>query len=258
MLLTRFIPVLGLLDGALVKTVRFKTPRYIGDPVNTVRIFNELEADELCLLDIRATATNSGPDFALLQALSSESFCPVSYGGGIHTEDDAARIFSLGFEKIILGSVLAGGTALLSRLAARYGSQAVVASVDVQRDLLGRYGVYVASGTARVHRDPAAWAATLEESGAGEILLTAVQREGTWTGYDTGLISAVSSRVGIPVVAHGGAGNLAHLSEAVRSGASAVAAGSLVAYQRKGLGVLINLPDRAALRAAVQSAAGGA
>lgn len=253
MLHTRFIPVLQLLDGAVVKTVRFKAPVYIGDPVNTVRIFNELEADEMCFLDIRATRQGREPDYALLQQLSDESFCPLSYGGGIQSLDVARRVFSIGFEKVILNSVLQSGTALLSQLAAHYGSQAIVAGIDVKKDVWGKHRVYVVSGTRRLTFAPADWAQRLAEAGAGEILLTSIDREGTWAGYDTDLVRSIADAVPIPVVAYGGAGSVADLGAAVREGrASAVAAGSLVVFQKKGLGVLVNFPDRDALSSALR------
>ena len=240
------------MGNSLVKTSRFKNPAYIGDPVNTVRIFNELEVDEICFLDIRATLEKGQPDFDLLQQISDECFCPMSYGGGITDADTAARVFSTGFEKIVLNSGAVRRPELISRIADRYGSQAVTAAIDVKKNLLGRYAVFTDSGTVKTGFDPVSWAQEMESRGAGEILLTAIDREGTWSGFDTALIRQVAGAVRIPVIAHGGAGNVAHIGEAIRSaGASAAALGSMVVYQKKGMGVLVNFPAATSVKKAL-------
>lgn len=247
MLRARFIPVLLLMQGSLVKTVRFRKPTYIGDPVNTVRIFNELEADELCFLDIRATAESREPNYSLLQQLSDEAFCPVSYGGGIHSEEIAARIFALGFEKVILNTAAHRSPSLLTSLSQRYGSQAVVASIDVQH---GFFGSRLLVAGKAVKGDAVDAARRMEAAGAGEILLTDASREGTWLGYDTSLVRRVSDAVRIPVIAHGGAGTLDHINAVLTDGrASAAAVGSMVVYQKQGMGVLVSFPDEHALEA---------
>jgi cyclase len=246
MLRARFIPVLQLLNGALVKTVRFRNPAYIGDPVNTVRIFNELEVDELCFLDIRASAEQREPDYALLQQLSDEAFCPVAYGGGIHSVETAEKVFALGFEKIVLNTAAHRNPALLTDVARRYGSQAVIASMDAQRSMLG--GTRILIGGTATKDDVVARAKALENAGAGEILLTDADREGTWQGYNVALVRQVSDAVRVPVVAHGGAGSVADVENVIKNGrASAAAAGSLVIYQKRGMGILINMPDRSPL-----------
>ena len=249
MLKTRVIPCLQLLNDGLVKATRFKNPKYIGDPVNTVRMFNELEVDELCFLNIRATLTGESPDFGLLRQISDECFMPLSYGGGIRDVDTAARILETGFEKVIVNTAFHESPHLIGEFAKRFGSQAVVVSIDVRRNLFGRPIVYSHCGSKKTHFEPVKWAQQAASEGAGEILLTAMDREGTWAGFDTQLIEAVASSVKIPVIAQGGGGTLEHLSEAVKTGkASAVAIGSMVVYQKKGMGVLVSFPDKEKLR----------
>ena len=245
MLRARFIPVLLLNHGALVKTVRFRNPAYIGDPVNTVRIFDELEADELCFLDIRATVEGRAPDYALLQQLSDEAFCPVAYGGGINSVEIAEKVFALGFEKVVVNTAAHRRPEFLTELAQRYGSQAIVASIDVQRGLLGPR---IRVNGRMVKEDAAGIVRRFEAAGAGEILLTDADREGTWQGYNIALVRQISDSVRIPVVAHGGAGSVEDVEAVISSGrASAAAAGSMVVFQKQGMGVLVNLPDRARL-----------
>jgi cyclase len=244
MLRIRVIPTLLLQDGGLVKTVRFDKPAYIGDPINTCRIFNELEVDELVLLDIRATLKRQSPDLDLLRRLTDECFMPLAYGGGIKDLSTAEQLFALGIEKVILNSAPFDTPALLPSLAHHFGSQSLVAAIDVRQNWLGHYEVYSHSATRNQHRTPVAWAQELESMGAGEILLTAVDREGTWSGFDTQLVRRVADAISIPVIAHGGAGHLDHLRDVVQGGhASAIALGSMVVFQQKGMGVLVNLPD---------------
>lgn len=242
MLRTRVIPALLLRDRALVKTARFGKFRYIGDPANTVRIFNELEVDELCFLDISAARSRSGPDFELLQDVASECFMPLAYGGGIADLETAKRVYDTGFEKVVINTAACERPAVIEEIARVYGTQAVVASIDVGRDWLGRTGAFSRGGKTRAHGDPVAWARDLEARGAGEILLTSIPREGTYEGFDLDLVRAVSNAVEIPVIAHGGAGELPHIRQAVDAGASAVALGSLVVFQKKDMGVLVNFP----------------
>ena len=248
MLRTRVIPVLLLRDESLVKTVRFGKFTYVGDPCNTVRIFNELEVDELCFLDITATREGRAPNLRLLADIADECFMPLSYGGGIRTYEQAEAIFKIGIEKVVLNSAAVEAPALLTRVADHFGNQAVVASIDVHRTSFGHYRVRTRAGTTDVHKEPVAWARELENLGAGEILLTSIDREGTWQGFDVELVKAVAGAVSVPVIAHGGAGSLAHVREVVHvGGASAVALGSMVVFQKQGMGVLVNFPGPAAL-----------
>jgi imidazole glycerol-phosphate synthase subunit HisF len=244
MLRTRVIPALLLRDESLVKTVRFGKFTYVGDPCNTVRIFNELEVDELVFLDITATTAGRSPNLRLLADIADECFMPLGYGGGIRQFADAQSVLRLGFEKVLLNSAAEENPALISQIAQHFGSQAVIISIDVKRNLWGHPQVFTRAGSHKAHRDPVAWAKEVEQRGAGEILLTSIDREGTWSGFDLELTKAVADAVKIPVIAHGGAGTLDHIVEAVGgAGASAVALGSMVVFQKKGMGVLVNFPE---------------
>lgn len=239
----RVIPVLLLKQGGLYKTVKFSKPVYIGDPVNSVKIFNEKEADELVLLDYNASLDNRPIDFRKIEEIAGEAFMPMAYGGGIRSFEDAQKVFDAGFEKVVLNSILASDIGIIDKIAAVYGAQAVVAAIDVKRNWLGRYQACTHSGSRLLKQSPLAWACQLEAAGAGELLLNNIDRDGSWQGYDTDLIAELASAVHIPLVACGGAGKLEDLQQAVQAGASAVAAGSLFVFQKKGMGVLINFPS---------------
>lgn len=250
---TRLIPTLLLDDGGLVKTVKFKEGTYVGDPANTVRIFNELEVDELCILDIHATRQRRAPSWDLLTELASEAFMPLSYGGGVRDVETVGKLLRTGFEKVIINTAAVDRPDLVRRASDAYGTQAIIVSIDVRRKILGRYEVMVESGSRGTGMDPVEAAQRAQDLGAGEILLTAIDREGTWSGLDTKLIAQVTRKVTIPVIAHGGAGTVEHIGEAVHDGgASAVALGSMVVFQGKDLGVLVNFPDQAELKRAIR------
>jgi imidazole glycerol-phosphate synthase subunit HisF len=243
MLRTRVIPALLLRNESLVKTVRFGKFTYVGDPCNTVRIFNELEVDELLFLDITATRERRNP-LKVLADIASECFMPLSYGGGIRSLDHAKSVFEIGFEKVVINSCAVETPALLTEIAQQYGSQAVVASIDVKAGFLGKPTVRTFGGKRNVKLDPVVWAKEVESHGAGEILLTSIDREGTWEGFDLDLVKQVTDVVSIPVIAHGGAGCVEDIGKVVKqAGASAVALGSMVVFQKKGMGVLVNFPD---------------
>jgi cyclase len=244
MLQTRVIPCLQLINRSLVKTVRFKNPAYIGDPVNTVRIFNELEVDELCFLDIRATLEQRSPDMVLLKEIADECFMPLSYGGGIRDLVTVQRILAIGFEKVILNTAALLDTALLRSIADKFGSQSLVGAIDIRRNLFGKAQVTVRSGTQTMGNDPVDCAVQLVEAGVGELLVSCIDREGTWKGFDTYLVKRIADAVNVPVIAHGGAGSSDHVREVLSvGGAHAVALGNLLVYQKKGMGVLVNFPQ---------------
>jgi len=250
MLKTRVIPALLLREDALVKTVKFNNASYIGDPINTVRIFNELEVDELVFLDITATNESRQPNLKILAEIANECFMPLGYGGGLNNFETVQSIFQIGFEKIVLNSVMHEDIQFVTKVAEHYGNQAVVASIDVKKNLFGKYEVWSHSGKKNTKKNPVEWAQELQEKGAGEILLTSIDREGTWSGFDTALVKRVTDSVSVPVIAHGGAGNLDHIKEVVHNAnASAVALGSMVVFQQKGMGVLVNFPDHKKLEA---------
>lgn len=244
MLKTRVIPTLLLRDDALVKTVKFNNATYIGDPVNTVRIFNELEVDELVFLDITATKERRNPNLKILAEVANECFMPLGYGGGLKDFEVVKSIFSIGFEKVVLNTITHLNPRFVSEIAGHFGNQAVMASIDVKKNFWGNYEVWSDGGKVNTKKNPFEWAAELEELGAGEILLTSIDREGTWNGFDLQLVKKISDTVNIPVISHGGAGKLEHISDVVNQcKVSAVALGSMVVYQQQGMGVLVNFPD---------------
>jgi cyclase len=248
MLKTRVIPCLLLKNSGLVKTVNFKNSKYIGDPINCVRIFNDKEVDELIFLDIKATMNKKPPQFELINNISSECFMPFGYGGGIADIETAKKIFKLGAEKVIVNSS-AVDFEFIKEASSVFGSQSVVAAIDVKKNWMGKYQAYTHSGTKNTKMTPLELAQKAETMGAGEIFINSIDKEGTMSGYDIELIKLVSMNVDIPVVAAGGAGKLQDFSEAVKvGGASAVAAGSLFVYQGPHKAVLINYPTQDELK----------
>ena len=244
MLRTRVIPALLLRNESLVKTVQFGKFTYVGDPANTVRIFNELEVDELLFLDITASRENRSPNLKVLADIADECSMPLGYGGGIRSLDQAKSVIETGFEKVAINTQAAESPALISEIAAHYGSQAVIVSIDVKKSLFGGQLVRTFGGRLNTRRDPVTWAKEVEKMGAGEILLTSIDREGTWEGFDLELVKRVTDAVSIPVIAHGGAGRLEHIEQVIKqASASAVALGSMVVFQKKGMGVLVSYPD---------------
>jgi len=245
---TRVIPCLLLRGRGLVKTVRFDSPTYVGDPINAVRIFNEKEVDELVVLDIAATTEGRGPDMRVIAEIASECFMPVAYGGGIRSVDQIRELFALGVEKVIINSQAHANPGLVQEAAQVFGSQSIVVSIDAKRTLLGKYEVRTVGGKQRTGTDPAAFAAEMERMGAGEIMLTSIDRDGTFEGYDLKLLSKVTSAVKVPVIACGGAASVNDFALAVREGgASAVAAGSLFVFHGPHRAVLITYPPVAEL-----------
>lgn len=247
---TRVIPVLLLKGRGLYKTVKFNDPKYVGDPINSVRIFNEKEVDELAFLDISATPAGRGPDLELLEDIASEAFMPMAYGGGIATMEQARAVFSLGFEKVILNTAAYTNPNLVRELVSIYGAQSVVGCVDVKRTLLGRYELTTHSGSTKRKVGLAEHLSALTAMGVGEILVNAIDKDGTQAGYDLQLIKSVSEAVTVPVIACGGASGVDNFEAAVRQGgASAVAAGSLFVFVGPHRAVLISYPDRKVLEA---------
>ncbi len=248
MIRTRIIPCLLLRDQSLVKTIQFNKFEYIGDPLNTCRIFNELEVDEMSVLDIRASREGREPNYKLLKEIASECFMPLSYGGGIRSLNQAEKIFNIGYEKVVVNSAALDNPSLVREISSVFGNQSVIVSIDVKPNLFRKYEVYSHGGTVNTKKDAAEWAKEAENQGAGEILITSIVREGTWKGFDLDLIHKISDAVTVPVIAHGGAGSVSDIVDAVKEGnASAVALGSMVVFQNKGMGVLVNFPQDEAL-----------
>lgn len=243
MLRPRVIPCLLLRNRGLAKTVKFKDPTYLGDPINVVRIFNEKEVDELIFLDITATAENRKPPFKLIAEIASECFMPLGYGGGIRSLEDIREILSLGVEKVSINSYAVENPGFIRAAADLIGSQSLLISIDVKKNFWGKYEVMTQSGKKSIGLDPVKFAVQMEQAGAGELLLNSIDRDGTMQGYDLELIKHVSEAVTIPVVACGGARTVNDLADAVKKGgASAVAAGSMFVFHGPHRAVLINFP----------------
>jgi cyclase len=244
----RVIPALLIQDSGLVKSIKFKAHKYVGDPINAVKIFNEKEVDEIVILDISATAEKKAPNIPAIKEIASEAFMPLGYGGGITKLDEIKELITAGVEKVILNTSAFENPKLVSEAAKYVGSQSVVVSIDVKKNVWGKYKVFVRNGTKNTDIDPAQYARQMEQAGAGELLLNAIDRDGTFTGYDTDLIKLISSAVAIPVVAVGGAASVDDFAKAVKSGASAVSAGSMFVFHRPHRAVLISYPSQKELK----------
>ena len=239
----RIIPCLSIIDTDLVKTTQFREPRYLGDPVNAVKIFNDKGVDELCVLDIRASVNHEKPRMDYLKDIASEAFMPLSYGGGITTLDEIKEIFHIGYEKVILNTSAFQNNGLIEKAAQAAGSQSIVVSIDYKTEMFGKRNCYISSGTRKVKLTPVQAAKTAENLGAGELLLNAISRDGMMDGYDLHTIREVADAVSIPVIASCGAGKTGDIKAALEEGhAHAVAAGSLFVYYGEEKAVLINFP----------------
>jgi cyclase len=242
MLRPRIIPSLLIHNGALVKTVRFSEPRYVGDPLNAVRIFNEKQVDELAVFDIDATPNGVQPNFTLIERLASECRMPLCYGGGVSTLAHIERIIALGVEKVAMASALVTDPGLLADAAMRVGRQSLVAVLDVRRTNTG-YEVYLANGTRATGLDAVAFAHECAQRGAGEIVINTIDRDGTMEGYDLDLARRIRAAVSVPMTMMGGAGSLDHITQLVRVvGVVGAAAGSLFVFKGTRRAVLLNYP----------------
>lgn len=246
MLRPRIIPCLLVHQGGLVKTQGFKDPKYVGDPINAVRIFNEKEADELMVLDIDATVKKTEPNFGLIAKLAAECRMPLSYGGGVTTAEQAARIVDMGVEKVAVSATAIANPAILTEMAAAVGRQSVVAVIDVRkRTGLFAKGYEVCTHNGKtIHKcDPVVLAKQLQDAGAGEIVVNSIDRDGLMQGYDIELASRFKQALKVPVTFLGGAGSLDHLGELIsKLGVVGAAAGSLFVFKGKYRAVLINYP----------------
>lgn len=253
MLKTRVVPILLLGEAGLVKGRCFKDHVYVGDPINAVKIFNEKEVDELVFLDITATKEAREPNFELIEQISSEAFMPFAYGGGVTTLEQATKLFQLGVEKIVLNTSAYTQPNLIEEVVAAAGSQSVVVSMDVKKNLFGKYEIYIENGTKKIDISPDEYALQLQDRGVGELIVTSIKHEGKGQGYDMQILSHLAEKLEIPVVASGGAGSLTHFQEAVStSGVSAVAAGSLFVFYGKHRAVLITYPSYSELETIFQ------
>jgi cyclase len=244
MKIKRIIPCLLLRNNGLVKTVKFKDSTYIGDPVNTVKIFNEKEVDEIFFLDIDATRLKKEPPYELIQNIASECFMPFAYGGGIHSLQQIERIIKSGAEKIIINTQAFLEKSFLKEAVHQFGSSTIAVSVDVKKEFLKGNIVYIKGGTQSTGEDPVDYAREIENAGAGELLINSIDRDGVMGGYDIELIKSISNSIKIPIIACGGAGSLDDFGLAVKQGgASAAAAGSFFVFHGKRRAVLITYPS---------------
>lgn len=239
----RVIPCLSISNHDLVKTIKFNNPRYLGDPINAVSIFNEKGVDELAILDITASYEGRGPQLEYLKDISSEAFMPLSYGGGITKMEEIESLFHMGYEKVILNTAFIRNPNLIKDAVSLAGSQSITISIDVKSDLFGKKSCYISDGKEKVNKLPVVMAKLAEELGAGEILINSISEDGMMNGYDLRLVKSVAEAVDIPVIACGGAGSILNLKEAIENGAHAVAAGSLFVYYGSEKAVLINFPE---------------
>ncbi|NVJ98900.1 MAG: imidazole glycerol phosphate synthase subunit HisF [Alphaproteobacteria bacterium] len=242
MLRSRVIPCLLLRGEGLVKTVGFKAPKYVGDPINTIKIFNEKEVDEVMLADIEASKQGREPNYRKIEEVASECFMPLCYGGGIRDISHADRLFASGVEKISLQTGAFGSLDLVEKIATKYGSSSVVVSADLKKSWMGGYRLYSAAGHRKL---PKRWQAFLKDAvsaGAGEIFLNAVDRDGTMAGMDCAMIREAAALVSVPLIACGGVGSLDDIKAGVDAGASAVGAGAFFVYQGPHRAVLISYP----------------
>ena len=245
MLRKRLIPVLLLSGRGLIKTVKFADPKYVGDPINAVRIFNEKEVDELVFLDINASRENREPDYALIEDIASECFMPFAYGGGIRNTDQIKKLFNLGVEKVILNSAIYSDLSLITRAAEQFGSQSVLASIDVKANFWRQLRVYNHLEGKTIDANPVDFSKQVEKAGAGEIIINSVDNDGLMTGYNYQLVQSVASSVSIPVVACGGAASVEDMGKVINQyGASAAAAGSFFVFKGKHRAVLITYPSQ--------------
>lgn len=244
MLYPRIIPCLLVHKKGLVKTTKFKDPKYVGDPINAVKIFNEKEVDELIVVDIDASREGREPDYKMIENLATECRMPLCYGGGIKTVDQAQKIFSLGVEKIAVSSAAIENPSIVSSMAERVGNQSVVVVMDVKkRTLSGKYELYIQNGTKPTGIDPILFAIEMQKLGAGEIVVNSIDQDGVMKGYDMNLIKKIRDVINIPITVMGGAGTLDDIGSVIQQhGIIGVAAGSLFVFKGKYRAVLINYP----------------
>lgn len=244
MLRPRVIPCLLVHDKGLVKTVRFKDPKYVGDPINAVRIFNEKHVDELTVLDIDASVLKKEPDYQMIEHLAAECRMPLCYGGGVKTADQAQRIFGLGVEKISISSAAVEDPTLVTRIAERVGSQSVVVTIDVKKKLLGGYEVYINNGKKGTGKNPFELAKQVQNYGAGEIVLNYIDNDGVMKGYDLHLAEKMRETITLPLTILGGAGSLDDIGALIdKFGIIGASAGSLFVFKGVYKAVLINYPN---------------
>jgi len=245
MFLPRIIPVLLLKGKGLVKTVKFKNPTYIGDPINAVKIFNDMKADELVFLDITATKEGRSISTDIVKDIGDEAFMPFGYGGGIKNVNQIEQILKAGAEKVIINTEAILNLKIINESSKIFGSQSIVVSIDVKKSFFGKYEVWIKGGKENTRKNPIELAKQAEQMGAGELIINSIDLDGMMTGYDNKLLKSIAEVVSIPIVACGGAGNLLHLKEGYSEGkVHALAAGSMFVFHGPRRAVLINYPSK--------------
>jgi cyclase len=245
MLRPRIIPCLLVQKKGLVKTINFKSPKYVGDPINAVRIFNEKEVDELIVLDIDATAENREPDYKMIEYLAAECRMPLCYGGGVKTAEQAQRIFCLGVEKVAISSAAIEDPGLVARMAEQVGSQSVIVVLDIRKNSKGDYEIFTHNGQRPTGKCPIDFAQQLVKLGAGEIVINSIDQDGEMKGYDLVLAEKIREKINVPMTVLGGCGSLQHLGQLINKfGIIGAAAGSLFVFKGIYKAVLINYPNK--------------
>ena len=245
MLRPRIIPCLLLQNNGLVKTVNFKNPKYVGDPINAVRIFNEKEVDELMIFDIDATVLKNEPNYGLIERIANQSRMPLCYGGGIKTVKQAKRIFGLGVEKIALSSSVVDNPNLITQIGDLVGAQSVIVVLDVKKNIFGKYNIYTNNGNINTGIDPLKFVKEAENLGAGEIVLNSIDNDGLMKGYDTNILDLVRKKIDLHLTILGGAGSLEDIKNIIKKyNVIGLAAGSLFVFKGKFRAVLINYPSK--------------
>jgi cyclase len=241
----RIIPVLLLKNNGLFKGNHFKDHKYIGDPINAVKIFNDKEVDELVFLDINASREHKEPNYSMLYDIASECFMPLAYGGGVSSIEMIKEILRVGIEKVVLNTHAVRNPKFVQDAVKYFGTSTIVASIDVKKSLFGTYNVYINSGTEKTNLHPIQWAIELEKLGVGEIIINSIDKDGTLSGYDGNLIESVVKALKIPVIAAGGGSGLIDFVKVCKNHkAAAAAAGAHFVFQGKHNAVLITYPSQ--------------
>ncbi len=245
----RVIVCLTLMGSGLYRTVGFRRPKYVGDPVNTVKLFNDQKVDELLFLDATPTSEWSDERFEIAREVAGEAFMPMGYGGKLRDINRISQVFEAGFEKVVLNTATVENSDLVRQAVEIFGGQSIVGAIDVNISLLNRRPtVYINCGKKRMKLDPVDHGRRLAADGVGEIMIRSIPCDGTMTGYDCELTRRIAEAVHVPVIAVGGAGKMVHFKTAVEHGAHAVAAGSMFVYQGPHRAVLVQYPSDGDLR----------
>jgi cyclase len=247
MLRPRIIPCLLIKNGGLVKTVNFTDPKYVGDPINAVKIFNEKEVDELIVLDIDATVFGKEPNYTLIKNIATECRMPLCYGGGVKTIEQVEKIINLGVEKVAISSAAIQNPELISTAAARVGSQSIVVVMDVKKTgLRRRYELFTKNGLDKTGINPSEFAKKVESLGAGEVVINSIEQDGAMKGYDLDIVKEIRASISLPMTVLGGAASLDDMAGLIKEyGVIGASAGSLFVFKGKYRAVLINYPSQA-------------